>query len=241
MSRTITLPESLVSHAYAATGVEDFESLESAAKGSGAKISKAEDAIAAARESLATLLPVALVYAFFCRTGGIQAKHAATVLGVKPDMVAIYAIGGALVAHGVDPFQARTDVTAAVRNGASKPALFDAALESAAAFRKVAKQAATEQAEKQAEKTETTGTTVTGDGDVDPTTETETETPEQAGHRLLLALAGSATGLIKALKSGDAVLSEQDQKSLAKVLVAVAKESGVIDVQKTPAPVAKSA
>lgn len=233
----------MVSALYSLVGITEdeiaYESLESMSHGIGAKITKADETLASARNTLATLLPVALAYAFLTRMGGaLSDRKAAPFLGVKPDTYAIYVIAGALASHGVDPFQARADVIAAVNGaGASKPVLLEAAITSPAAFAKVAKEAAKVRAERDAAKAVAKKGTEGTESETDPTEGAHagdaTETPATLGHKKVVALSGTLAGFVKAHHDGAITLTKEDRDALATAILALVRETKCLPLRET--------
>lgn len=231
----ITLTSLDASNAYA--------SLRPQVEGIGAQVSAADKTLADARKALANLLPLALSFAMLSRLTGASAKDDSKHLGIRPDMFAIYAIAGALVVHGVTPEQARADVVAAVNvSKASKPALWEAACESLAAFRKEVKAADARRAEsedtepEQTEPEQTDGSTgsdeVLGEAVVDPA--------EQVAEAVK-AWSRDTRAMAKGFHEDDslaALVTEEQKRSMIRAYSALAKS---LDLAATLAGMAEEA
>jgi hypothetical protein len=233
-----TMSEKKITALYTSLGVQSLDDLTPMAKGIGAKVTKAEDTLSAARETLATLVPILLGYSAAAFFAGTTAKVIGATTGYKDDQAAKNIIAGILFTQGADPFQARTDVDVAVANGASKPALRAAALESVKAFRAVAADAASTKAAKAAEGTEASPKVTEG---------TEGASTEKDAakvvtlHDHVLAISGPASSIVKAYQNGQ-TLDDADREALKKILTALLRETQVIPFGKVAAPkVAKSA
>lgn len=240
---THNLSEKTITRLYATltdvtgTEVQSLTDLTPMAKGIGAKVTKAEDVMSAARATLATLVPVLLGYSAAAYAAGTTAKMIGTTTGYKDDQAAKNIIAGILYAQGMDPFQARTDVDVAVANGASKPALRAAALESAKAFRAVAADAASTKAAKTAEGTETSPKVTEG-------TEGASVDKDAAKvttlHDHVVSISGPAGAIVKAYANGE-TLTDADRETLAKVLAPLLRATGLFGAKAAAPKAAKTA
>jgi hypothetical protein len=245
MSTNTATAAAALAHKFIGDDSTAYEHITKESRGAGKAIAKADETIASARDTLASLLPLAVTFAFMTRAAKAMTDRAgAEHLGIKPDSFALYAIAGALHAHGMDAAQARADVIAAVNGaGASKPVLWAAAVESQAAFRKAVREAEAAAKAKAEAKAEAPKAEAEGTEESDPTegAQVTEETPEARGHALLLAIAGPCSALVKALGDGTAVLSPADVKALGTVLLAVAKSTGAVSTVPTKAKAARVA